>query len=107
MRGRFLPRYHFLSNLVVARGVPRSGNQLLYAGDPNFIHRWGTDLRDVAERVRPGAGRLAMAVHSRGVAIGSGGNLRVVLSDRFSAPIPLAADDRNLVAGKMLDNCKD
>ncbi len=104
MRGRFLPGYHLLSNLVVSRGVPRSSNQLLYAGHPNLVHRWGTDLRDVAQCVWLGAGRLAMAIHSGGVAIDSGGTLRVVLSDRFSAPSPLAAERRNCVAGKRASN---
>src|SRR6476661_10699732 len=104
IRGRFLPGYHLLSNLVVSRGVPRSGDQLLYAGHPNLVDRWGADLRDVAQRVWLGAGRLAMAIHSRGVAIGSRGILRVVLSDRFSAPGPLAAGRRNCVAGERASN---
>jgi MFS family permease len=84
--------------------VPRSSNQLLYAGDPNFVDRWGTDLRVIAQRVWLGAGRLAMAIHSRGVAIGSSGILRVVLFDRFSAPGPLAAERRNCVAGERASN---
>jgi sugar phosphate permease len=36
-------------------------------------------------------GRLAVAVHSRGVAVGCGGHRRPDLPDRFPAPGPLAA----------------
>ena len=71
--------------------VPRSGHQLFHVGDPDFIYRWGADLRAVAKRDWLGAGRLAMAVHPGGVAIDSGGTRRVVLSDRLPAPSPLAA----------------
>src|SRR6185369_6279537 len=100
IRGRLLPGHHLLSNLVVSRGLPRAGHQLLYAGDSNLVDRGGADLRTVAQRVWLGTGRLAMAIHSRSVAIDSGGLLRVVLSNRFSAPGPLAAEGRNRVAGE-------
>ena len=73
VRGGLLSGHHLLSDLVVSGGIPRSGHQLVHAGDPDFIDRWSADLRDVAERDWLGAGRLAMAIHSGGVAIDSGG----------------------------------
>ena len=75
-----------------------------HAGDPNLVDRGGTDLRVIAQRVWLGTGRLAMAIRSRGVAIGSSGILRVVLFDRFSAPGTLAAERRNCVAGERASN---
>src|ERR1700704_211718 len=104
MRGRFLPWHHLLFNLVVSSGVSRSGNQLLHAGDPNFIHRRSTDLRIVAERDWVGLGRLAMAVHSRGAAIDPGRTRCARLSDRFSAPGPLVAEGRNCLVGDRASN---
>ena len=48
-------------------------------------------LRDAARRDGLGVGRLAVAIHSRGVAVGSGGHRRSDLPNRFPAPGPLAA----------------
>ena len=69
MRGWLLSRHHLLSDLVVSGPVSRAGRQLLHVGDPDFIDHWIADIRNVAEPDRLGIGRLAMAVHSRSVAI--------------------------------------
>src|SRR4051794_35386159 len=104
MRGWFLSRHHLLSDPVVSGRIPRAGRQLLHAGDPDFIDRRITDIRNVAEPDRLGTGRLAMAVHSRSVAIAPCRTRRAVLPDRFSAPGPMAATRRNRVAGKRAGN---
>ena len=49
-------------------------------------------------------GRLAMAVHSRGTAIDPGRTRCTILSDRFSAPSPLAAERRNCLVGDRASN---
>src|SRR6185312_4814140 len=92
MRGRLLSWHHLLSDFMVPGGVPRSGGQLLHAGDPDFIDRRVTNFRDVAQLDRLGAGWLAMALHYRGAALDSRGTLRGALSDRFSARGALAAE---------------
>ncbi len=49
---------------------------------------------------RLGTGRLAVAVHSRSVAVRSGRHRRAGLSDRFPAPGELAATGRDRLAGE-------
>ena len=100
LRGGLLSRHHFLSDPVVPGGVPRPGHQPVHAGDPDFVHHWVADLGTAAGPDGLGTGRLAVAVHSRSVAVGSGGHLRPDLSDRFSAPGALAAPRRDCVAGE-------
>ena len=100
LRGGLLSGHHLLPDAVVPGGLSRSGDQPVHAGDPDFFDHRITNLRDAARRDGLGAGRLAVAVHYRGVAVGSGGHRRPDLSDRFSATGPLAAKRRDRLAGR-------
>src|ERR1700681_3889294 len=82
---------HLLFDSVVPRGLPRPGHQLVHVGDPDFVDHRIAYLRDAARRDGLGVARLAVAIHSRGVAVGSGGHRRSDLPNRFPAPGPLAA----------------
>src|SRR5690348_14465442 len=98
LRGGLFPGHHLLSDALVPGSIPRAGHQFVHAGDPDFVDRGIADLRAVARHNRLGTGRLAMALHSGGVAVGSGWNWRLGLSDRFAAPGALAATRRDRLA---------
>src|ERR1700754_2369501 len=72
LRGGLLSRHHILSNTVVPGSVSRTGRQLFHAGDSDFVHYRIPDFRNAAESDRLGAGRLAMAIHSRSAAVDPG-----------------------------------
>ena len=59
---------------------------------PSLVHHRGADLRAFAKHKRPWIGRLAVAIHPRGIAVGSGRAQRAVLSDRLSAAGQMAAE---------------
>jgi MFS family permease len=95
----FFPGHHLLSNLVVSGGVPRSGNQLLYAGDP-ISSIVGAPISGLLLNVSgwglEGWQWLFILEALPSVLVGF---CVLFLSDRFSAPSPLAAERRNCVAG--------
>lgn len=64
---------------------------LFMFGNPYFVDRWIAYIRDAARPDGMGFGRLAVAIHSRGVAVRSGGHQRLGLSNRFAAAGSLAS----------------
>ena len=105
MRGRLLSRHHLLSDPVVSGGLPRPRHQLLHAGNPDFLHRRGPYLRHAAQPEWEGIGRLAMAVHSRSVALDLGGTSRCCsISPIFRSRRAGCRKRRNCVAGERASN---